>query len=99
MTNNPYNHGSDEFTAWHLGYEGRIFMSTNGALSTIYDIGRQAAVDDVLKQGHSTSIDRRVIDGNIYFVLVLNGHDVFKSMMVGVVEKLKESIDTSLTMP
>lgn len=95
---NPYPYDTPEHHAWHRGYEGLIFMHPDTALSNIYDKARQQAIDDCLNRPF-TSIAREVHDGHRYYVLYVNKHDVFRSMIVEVVNTLKEKLDKALCEP
>lgn len=95
---NPYPYDTPEHHAWHRGYEGLIFMHSDSALSNIYDAARQQAVDDCLGKA-ATTVEREVIDGHRYYVLYVNKQPVFKSMIVEVVNTLKEKLDKALCEP
>lgn len=97
-TANPYIDGTDEYHAWHEGYEGRMYMHPDAGLGLIYDAGRAAAVGDCLK-GVGTEIVRELQGGHVYFILQVNGTEVFKSMLSPVVEKLKDNLDRALRLP
>jgi hypothetical protein len=92
---NPYEDGTREYDAWHQGYEGRTFFSTNDALNAIYDAGRCAAVSDVCK-GTITETKRELRDGRMEYVLYVNNREVFHSMIAAVVDGLKKKLDSAL---